>query len=338
MAKFKEYHQEQIMLMPSNLGEKVPQNHLARYINTALDEVDISEIEGGYSELGCHAYHPRMLLKVIVYGYSIGIRSSRRLQKELREDVVFMWLAGMQEPDFRTISDFRKERLMNIRVLFNQVLGICAELGMVSCGKISIDGTKIEANSGRHKITFRKKLEKSLSSYEDKVDEILKEAEKIDAEEDQLYGDRDGYSLDGPCSTEDIRKALKKLKDKKKRLEQQKEKVQAKAAVVNDKLKSMGGSRNSFGNTDPDATLMLMKNDSLGVGYNVQMATEDQVIVAYGVFQRPNDNHLLQPMIAEAEKSLGIKPEVVIADKGYCSQSNYCTVPVIPIQNGFQSV
>ncbi len=323
MGKFKEYRQHQIMLMPPNLEDKVSVNHLARYIDRAMDEIDISAIEESYSELGCPAYHPRMLLKVIVYGYSIGLRSSRRLQKELREDVVFMWLSGMQEPDFRTLSDFRKDRLKDIQRIFNQVLELCTELGMVRCGRISIDGTKIEANSGKHKITFRKKLAKSLSRYEDKVAEILQEAEEIDAAEDRLYGEQDGYSLEDPPSSEEIQKALKRLQQKKAKLEREKGKLQDKAAVVSEKLKNMGENRNSYGNTDPDATLMLMKNESLGMGYNVQMATEDQVIVAYGIFQRPNDNHLLQPMIEETEKNTGQKPETVMADKGYCSQSNY---------------
>jgi len=310
------------MLMPPSLEEKVAPDHLARYISRAIDEVSISDIEGSYSELGCHAYHPRMLIKVIVYGYSIGIRSSRRLERELQEDVVFMWLSGMQEPDFRTISDFRKDRLKDIKKIFNEVLQICVELGMVSCGKISIDGTKIEANSGRNRITFRKKLEKSLSGYEEKIEKILKEAEEVDAEEDRLYGDADGYSIE-PHSSEEIRKALKRVKQKKDRLEKEKEKLQVKSEVANEKLNRMGDGRNSYGNTDPDATLMLMKNDSLGVGYNVQMATEGQVIIAYGVYQRPNDNHLLPAMIEEVEKNLGIKPEIVIADKGYASQTNY---------------
>jgi transposase len=322
LAKFKEYRQHQIMLLPPSLEEKLPEDHLARYISKVVEELNIADIEEGYSELGCHAYHPRMLLKVILYAYSIGLRSSRRIQRALREDVVFMWLAGQQEPDFRTISDFRKDRLKDVRKLFKEVLGICVELGMVQCGKISIDGTKVEANSSRHKLTFRKKLERSRTDYEAKVDEILKEAEEIDAEEDRLYGDRDGYSLERPYSEEEIKKALKKLKRERAKLERRKEKVQAKATVVSEKLESLKG-RNSSGNTDPDATLMLMKNDSLGVGYNIQMATENQVIVGFGVFQRPADNHLLEPMVEEVKQNLGKKPKVVIADKGYSSQSNY---------------
>ena len=322
MTRFKEYRQEQMMLMPASLEEKVAPGHLARYVSRAIDEIDLRDIEDSYSELGRHAYHPRMLIKIIVYGYSIGVRSSRRLEKELKEDIVFMWLSGGQEPDFRTISDFRKDRLRDIKKIFSEVLQVCAELGMVRCGKISIDGTKIEANSGKNKITFRKKLEKSLSGYEEKIEEILKEAEAVDAEEDRLYGNTDGYSVE-PHTPEEIRKALKHLRQKKARLEKEQGKLQVKSEVVKEKLNRLGEGRNSYGNTDPDATLMLMKNGSLGVGYNVQMATENQVIIAYGVYQRPNDNHLLQPMIEEIEKNLGSQPEVVTADKGYCSQSNY---------------
>ena len=314
--KFKEYRQHQIMLMPPSLDDKIPQDHLARYIDKVVDELDIKDIADSYSDLGCHAYHPQMLIKVILYGYCIGIRSSRRIQKEIREDLIFMWLAGMQEPDFRTISDFRKDRIKDIRKLFNQVLEICYKLGMVQCGKISIDGTKIEANSGRNKITYRKKLEKSKARFEEKIDEIMKEAADIDAEEDRLYGDKDGYSLDHGYTSEEIKEAMKKLQREKKKAEE-------KLAVVDEKLERMGEDRNSFGNTDKDATLMLMKNDSLGVGYNVQMATENQVIVGFGVYQDRADTHLLQPMIAEVEHNLGMTPAVIMADKGYCSEKNY---------------
>jgi len=323
MPKFKEYHQSQIMLMPPSLEEKVAKDHLGRYISQVVDELDTTEIERRYSELGCPAYHPKMLIKLLVYGYSMGIRSSRRIQRATQEDVVFMWLAGMQEPDFRTISDFRKDRLIDIKQIFRQVLGLCSELGMVKCGKVSIDGTKIEASTSRYKLTYRKKLEKSKANYEKKIDEILEEAERVDAEEDRLYGDKDGYSLEREITREDIRKALKKLGQDKDKLKRQMKKIENKVELVDSKLKRMGDGRNSYGNTDPDATLMLMKEGSLGVGYNVQLATENQVIVGYGVFQRPNDNHLFEPMIKEVEANLGKLPQVAVADKGYCSQYNY---------------
>jgi transposase len=323
MGKFKEYHQNQMMLMPPSLEEKVSEDHLARYISKVVEKLNLSRIEKGYSDLGCNAYNPRMLIKVILYGYSIGIRSSRRLQREIREDLIFMWLAGMQEPDFRTISDFRKGRIKDIKGLFKQVLEACSELGMVRCGKVSIDGTKIEANSGKNRITYRKKLEKSKQRYEEKIEEILKEAEEIDEEEDRLYGDKDGYSLEREYSSEEIEKALKKVQKRQEKQARNIEKIKTKISVVEDKIKRMGEGRNSYGNTDQDATLMLMKEGHLGVGYNVQMATENQVIVGFGVYRRPNDNHLLQPMIEEVEGNFGRKPETVMTDKGYCSQSNY---------------
>ena len=323
MTRYKKYHQNQIMLMPPNLEEKVPQGHLARYISQVIDELNISGIEEGYSDIGCKAYHPRMLLKLLIYGYSIGIRSSRRIQKETKEDLVFMWLAGLQEPDFRTISDFRKAKIGDVKELFRQVLETSMRLGMVRCGKVSLDGTKIEANSGKYKLTYRKTLEKRKAKYEEEIEQILAEAEKVDTEEDKLYGDQDGYSLPRAYTAEEIQKALKKIKRDKEKLVRKSEEVKGKLTVIEDKIDRMGSGRNSFGNTDQDATLMPMKEGSLGVGYNVQMATENQVIVAFGVYQKANDVNLLQPMIAEVEQNLGKKPEAVTADKGYSSQSNY---------------
>jgi len=323
MAKYKEYRQNQIMLMPPSLEEKVPMDHLARYINEVVEGLDLREIEEGYSEVGCRAYHPRMLLKLLIYGYSIGIRSSRRIRKEAREDLIFMWLAGMQEPDFRTISDFRKARVGDIQLLFQQVLDTCIELGMVKCGNITLDGTKVAANSGKNKLTFRKSLEKRKNNYQQKIEEILAEAEKLDIEEDRLYGDTDGYSLPKSYTKDEIRKALKKINRDRRKLEKQSNKLNGKMEVVNSKIDRLGDERNSFGNTDQDATLMLMKEGYLGVGYNIQMATENQVVVGYGVYQKPNDVHLLEPMIKEIETNLGMRPGSIIADKGYCSQSNY---------------
>lgn len=110
---------------------------------------------------------------------------------------------------------------------------------MVSCGKVSIDGTKIEANSGKHKLTFRKKLEKSKAKYEDAVEEILKEAERIDEEEDRLYGSKDGYTLDRQFTSEEIRQALKKVSQGKEKLARKAEKVQARIAVIDKKLECL---------------------------------------------------------------------------------------------------
>lgn len=339
LAKFREYNQNQIMLLPPSLEEKIAEKHLGRVVSNVIDELDIGDIESEYSELGCHAYHPRMLLKVILYGYSIGVRSSRRIQREIKEDLVFMWLAGMQEPDFRTISDFRKGKIKDIKQLFRQVLDICKEIGLVSCGTICLDGTKIEANNSKHKLRYRKELEKRKAKYEDEIDKILEEAERIDKEEDELYGDYDGYSLERGYSAEEIKKAAKKVQKKREKIQRKREKMTEKAEVVEERLTRMGNDRNSFGSTDKDATLMLMKEGYLAPGYNVQIATENQVIVSYGVFQRPADMWLLKPMVKQIEQDTGRAPESIIADKGYGSQDNYEYLEekgieaVIPYQN-----
>jgi transposase len=151
----------------------------------------------------------------------------------------------MQEPDFRTISDFRKDRITDIKILFKQVLATCRELGMIKCGQISIDGTKLEANSSRNKVTFHKALEKRRDKYEEKVKEIMDEAERVDAEEDKLYGDSDGYSLKRPYSPEEIKKALKKIKHEKARLERKTEQVKDKLDIVNDKINRLGNNRSA---------------------------------------------------------------------------------------------
>ena len=323
MSKFKEYSQHQMMLLPPSLEEKIEEGHIARLISRVVDELKISNIAKSYSGIGCRAYHPRMLLKLLIYGYSTGMRGSRKIQKATREDLVFMWLSGMQEPDFRTISDFRKSRIKDIKHLFRQVLETCKELDLVRCGRISLDGTKLEASSSRHRVTYRKSLEKRKSKYEKEIEEILKEAEAVDEEEDHCYGEHDGYTLDRDFSSDEIKKALQKTRKKRKSIGRKVEKKLEKLEVVKEKLKRMGESRNSFGNTDKDSTLMQMKEGYLGLGYNLQMATENQVIVGYGVYQNRTDYHLLKPMVQEVETNTKRKPEAITADKGYGSQKNY---------------
>jgi transposase len=323
LAKFREYNQNQIMLLPPSLEEKIPERHLSRVVSKVIENLDIKDIEETYSDLGTHGYHPRMLLKVVLYGYSIGVRSSRKIQRGTREDLVFMWLAGMQEPDFRTISDFRKAKIKDVKKLFRQVLDSCKEIGLVKCGTICLDGTKIQANNSKNKMIYRKSLEKRMIKYEDEIDKILEEAERIDREEDELYGDYDGYSLDRMPSDKEIEKAVKKVQKKREKMERRWNKTVEKAEVVEERLKRMGNNRNSNGNTDKDATLMQMKEGYLAPGYNVQFATENQVIVSYGVFPRPADMKLLKPMIEEIERDTGKIPEVIIADKGYGSHINY---------------
>jgi transposase len=162
---FKEYNQQQLFLLPPDLSELVPEDHLARVINDIVDKIDIRELELQYSEIGQNGYHPRMMLKVIFYRYATGVRSSRKLAQKLREGVIYMWLSGMQRPDFRTLALFRQQRLQEIKKIFTEIVKICMEMGMVKIGKVYIDGTKIEANASGHRMIYLKSTQKARGRY-----------------------------------------------------------------------------------------------------------------------------------------------------------------------------
>lgn len=163
---FKPYNQNQAQLLPPNLSDLIASDHTARLISQVIDEMDLSFIENTYSPNGQHAYHPKMLFKTLVYGYVIGLRSSRKLADRLKEDIVFMWLSGRQTPDFRTISDFRKDKLKDVKKAFIEVLSLCRELGMIRVGKVSIDGAKARASANKNKMQYRQVLEKRKDSIE----------------------------------------------------------------------------------------------------------------------------------------------------------------------------
>jgi len=320
---FKPYHQNQLQLLPPDLSDMFPKNHIARLINHAVDDMDISFIERTYSPEGQHAYHPRMLLKILVYGYASGVRSSRKLADRLKEDIVFMWLAGRLTPDFRTIADFRKDKLGGFKKVFEQILDTCFEVGLIRVGKIAIDGTKIRASASKNKAVYRVNLFRRKDLIRQKVEEIIKEAEGLDLEEDQLYGNSTPHQTDKTFTKEDIVKAVRKVEQKRKKLEREKTILKAKTREITRKERLMRRDRNSFVSSDPDSTVMQMKEGYIAPGYNVQLATEHQAILGYGVSSDRNDTQLLQPMIEEVKERTHRKPEAAITDMGYGTKKNY---------------
>lgn len=317
---FKEYSQNQIQLLPPDLEESIKKDHIARLISQVIDEMDLSFIKNTYAEIGQHAYHPAMLLKVLVYGYVIGIRSSRKLEDRLNEDVVFMWISGRQTPNFRTIADFRKDKLADVKEVFLNILSLCRELGMVRIGKVSIDGTKMRADASGGRMRYRKTLNRNRESLEKQVNDVLTEAEQIDKEE-ELLGDKTEHETGIDRKT--LVKKLQQMKKRKETLKRRKEKLEAKKSAINRKLRLMRKDRNSMGIADKDATLMLMKEGYIAPGYNIQMATEHQVILAYGLFSDRNDQKLLKPLVNEIKANTGLDPEIIPADAGYGNKMNY---------------
>lgn len=325
--KFKEYNQKQIQLLPQDLESKIAQDHLARLISKTVDDMNLAFIENTYSPNGQRAYDPRMLLKVLVYGYSLGLRGSRKIADRLKEDIVFMWLSGRNTPDFRTISDFRKDKLIDFDNIFEQILKTCFALNMVRVGKVSLDGTKALASASKNKAVYRTNLKKQRESIHTKVKEIMKEVEEADEEEEKLYGNasshRTGIDFTDPKILKKITRTVKKIEQQRKRLEKKKAILIAKESEINRKERLMRKDRNSFSSVDKDATVMMMKEGYVAPGYNVQLATEHQVILDYEVSSNRTDQKLLKPMVEKIKKRTGRVPETMITDAGYGSKSNY---------------
>ena len=321
MSKFKDYSQSQAQLLPPSLDDFVKADHIARLINQVIDDMDLSFIEDTYSGDGQKAFNPKMLFKVLVYGYTIGLRSSRKLGDKLKEDIVFMWLAGRQTPNFRTISDFRKDRLGDVKKAFVEVLSLCQDLNMVKVGKVCIDGTKFRADASGNRMQYRKMLTKRKERIEEQVSDILREAEEIDQEEEKLLGDKTEHHTG--IDINEVKKRLNKMKRRQETLKRNKKKLEAKKKDINSKLRKMRKDRNSFSSTDKDATMMLMKENYIAPGYNSQFATEHQVILAYNLSSDRNDQKQLKPMVKEVKDNTGKKPDIIPADAGYGTKLNY---------------
>jgi transposase len=264
-------------------------------LNDIIDAIDITDLEAKYSKDGCPAYHPRLLIKILLYGYSINIRSSREIFKMTHTDTAFMYLAAMQHPDFRTICRFRSTHLDSIKNVFSHVVTVCKEMGMLGVGKISLDGSKVKANASI-------KQSKTADALDKEIDKILKESIEIDKAEDEMYGDSTPYQM--PKELVDKTKRLEKIQAAKKKLEEEKlEKINV---------------------TDNDAKIMKHKDGSLKPSYNGQIAVDDkeQVIVAADLVTDTNDVKQVDPMIQLIWATMGYKPTILLADAGYFSYDN----------------
>ena len=322
MAKtFRTYEPDQMLLLPPSLQDWVPDGHLARFISDMVDSMDVSEIEDAYTEeRGYPPYHPCMMLKLLLYGYCTGTYSSRKIAAKLTDSVAFRFIAAGNEPDFRTISDFRKRHGRALNRLFDQVLQICREAGLVKLGRIAVDGTKIKANASKHKAMSYGRMKEKETAIQREVREILERAEQIDREEDQRYGpDRRGDELPAELATREGR--LKKIREAKAALEAEARKKAEAEGQDPRQAKPPDKAQRNF--TDPESKIQK-SGDGYIQGYNAQVAVDDlfQVIVAQHVTPSAPDVHQLEPAITSIEKTLDAKPEAVLADAGYWSEEN----------------
>jgi len=331
MAKtYRPYVPEQDLLLPPSLREWLPEDHLAYFVSDLVDHLDLSAITAVYEdeERGYPPYHPIMLTKVLVYAYCVGVFSSRKIQRRLVEDVGFRVLAAGNTPDFRTIADFRKTHLAALKGFFEQVLQVARDLGTLRVGRVALDGSKVKANASKHKAMSYGRMREKRQQLRDEVQQLLAQAEAVDAAEDAEYGpDRRGDEL--PAELQRRESRLKRIREATRALEARaKEEAAAKGQPV-ESAKPDPNAQYNF--TDPESRIMKGP-DGFVQAYNVQVAVdEQQLIVGQAVTQETNDKKQLLPMISTIEQQAGATPPQLLADAGYCSDENLTAIAETPI-------
>jgi transposase len=322
MAKsYRTYLPEQDLLLPPSLRDWLPENHLAHFVSDVVDQLDLRDIKSVYEEdeRGQPPYHPQMMTKILIYGYCVGVFSSRKIQKKLLEDVGFRMLAG-NEPDFRTISDFRKLHLQALPGLFDQLLQIALQTGTMKLGMVVLDGSKVKANASKHQAMSYGRMQKDEKRLKEEVKKLLQHAERVDAEEDARYGrDRSGDELPAELARRETR--LKKIQEAKRALEERARQQARSEEKSVEEAKPESKAQYNF--TDPESRIMKGA-DGFVQAYNTQIAVEPnfQWIVGQRVTQAVNDKQQMVPTVEAIRQQSGQKPEEVLTDSGYCSELN----------------
>ena len=347
--QFRDCNLDQLLLLPASLHDWLPEGHLARFVVEALDLSTIyAQYEAGDGR-GLAAYDPKMMVRLLVYGYCRGVASSRRIERATYEDVAFRYLAADEHPDHDTIADFRKEHLAALSQLFVQVLRLCQQAGVVKLGHVALDGTKVKANASKHQAMSYGRMREAEKKLEEEVKALLEEAARVDAEEDGKYGKgKRGDELPAELQRRETR--LAKIREAKAALEREaRELAEADKARVEARLKEraqqeaergwkFGGrppeapdpeqarpkpkAQRNF--TDPDSRIMKDGATKEFVqAYNAQAVVDSQaqVIVAAAVTQEANDKQQLVPILEQVKIVTGSKPQQATADAGYFSEA-----------------
>jgi len=337
---FRPYSIDQAYLLPQAPREWLPEGHLAFFLEETVSLLDLRAILERYvGGRGPKAYHPKMLLTVLLYGYCTGVCSSRKISRGCETDLAFRMLSGGQFPDFRTLSDFRKEHLKAFQGLFLEVLRMCREAGLVRLGHLSLDGSKYQANASKHKAMSYGRIQEVEPQLEVEVKELLRQAAELDEAEDVEHGpEQRGDELPEELRRREGR--LEKIREAKRRLEEQasnrgQERAEARGAgpeeVEAAGAKAVPRPKEQSNFTDPDSRIMKTSH-GWTQGYNAQILVEEAsgVIVAQEVTAQGTDSRRLKPMLDSLEENLawvGVpeeerRPKWFTADAGYCSENN----------------
>ena len=300
MQKFKPVSNDQLMLLPPSVEDFIPSGHLARIINDVVETIDVKEIEARYSYLGQKSYHPHLLLKLLFYGYSVGLRSGRKIAAACDSDTAFMYLAAMYKPDFRTINDFRKDNIAFIQTAFVHIVQLCKGLGMCKAGTLIIDSTKLKANASADRSKNKEQYQQWLQRIDGDIKNILDEAEQIDQQEDKQYGDNRGDEL-----PEGLR-SKQKLKEK-----------------IKEVLEQMNSDKERINLTDTEAKF-IKNNGKIDVNYSCQTAiSKDGIIVSAYTSNCSSDRTETIKVVNHAELNTAENYKEILADSGYASFDNF---------------
>jgi transposase len=352
---FRPYDPEELWLLPPSPHDWLPEDHLAYFLSDLVDVLNLQPILMTYGGVtrGTVPYHPQLLVKVLLYAYAVGMPASRQIAQKLEEDVAFRVLAANQRPDFRTLSDFRKQHLSALADLFVQVLQLCQRAGLVKLGHIALDGTKVKANASKHKAMSYGRMVPEEARLQAEVERLLTQAEAADARDDAAYGpDRRGDELPAELARREQR--LQRIRAAKAVLEQE---AQADATLKQAAREDRETDRPRRGRpphpprsgphpkaqrnfTDPESRIMPASDTKGSVvqGYNCQAAVDAraQIIVAADVTDEANDKQQAQPMLTQVLAQTGQVPRTVSMDAGYFSEANVTALtalgclPLIP--------
>ena len=303
--RFRPWDPKQKWLLPPEITEFIPEGHPAHFVrDLVVEELDLAAILDSYMEdKGYPPFHPAMMVALLLYAYTQGVFSSRKIAKACIERMDFAAVTGFQKPDFRTISLFRKRHLTALGGLFQQVLVLCRQAGLVALGHVALDGTKVKANASKHKAMSYDRMVKADNEFAEVVKGWLDQAEITDLGEDFRFRNRQGGEL--PAWVVNKAERMKKIREAKAALEQE----------------AVAKAQRNF--TDPESRIMPTKN-GFEQCYNAQAGVDAkaQVIVACEVVNTSADCPQLLAMVDQVHANLGRKPDVCSADAGYCSELN----------------
>lgn len=335
---YRAYRPDQSFLLPPSPQDWLSEDHLVYFISETVDRMDLSGFYRRYEGDGRRnrPFDPRMMVKVLLYGYATGVFSSRKLAKKLAEDVAFRVLGAGNFPAHRTICEFRQRHLQEFQELFVQLVRVAREAGMIRLGTVAVDGTKVKANASKRKAMSYKRMKEEDERLRREIEQLTEQASRVDAEEDRIYGEgRRGDELPEELRRREdrlaqIEAAMKRLKQR------QAEADRGRGRQAGDDRKSPRGGRNfkrDFGEpdekaqdnfTDPDSRIMMSKG-SFQQCYNSQIAVDEgsQLIVATGMTRNAGDNPQLLKLVDETQKNTKAKPQRLLADAGYRDEASF---------------